>query len=144
MCMAAVIPAAGMLVNGAMSYATGSANNKAAKRDAARMRQMGYIEEAALRREQEYQLGQQQVDLAASGRSTQTGSALDLAFNSRLEGEKSALLKRSGSIMRSDARINEGRMAKFQGTASLIGSGFSAAGSLLQEASRRNQMPALG
>lgn len=142
--VAAVLMAGATIGKGVMDYQAGSFNNKVAQQDAQRMRQLGAVEEAALRREQDYQLGQQQVDLAASGRSTQSGSALELAFRSKLEGEHNALLKRTGTIMRSDARINEGKMAKFQGTQSLIGSGFSAANQLLQEAAEAYKMPALG
>ena len=141
--LAMAIPAAGMLVNGVMGMMTGNANAKQSQAEAQRIRQMGAVEEAALRRSQDYDLGQQQVDMAASGRSGSSGTALELAFRSKLEAEQEALLKRSGTIMQSDRAINEGRMAKAQGVQGMIGSVFSAAGSLLKSANEQAQMRAL-
>ena len=115
MCVVPMLMAGLTLAKGVMDYQTGKANQKMANAEAERIRAMGAVEEAALRRQQDYQLGQQKVDLASSGRSGGTGAALQLAFQSRLEGERTALARRDGHIMQQDQRINEGRVMRAQG-----------------------------
>lgn len=138
----AAIGAIGALVQGFTSMQAANYNAAAAQAEAKRIRQLGAVQEASDRRGMDYQLGQQQVDLAAAGRSGATGSALELAFHSRREGELDVMAKRAGYTMRSDSKENEATLHRYEGVSSLIGSGFSAAGKLLGGATK--QIPALG
>ena len=144
MCFVPMLMAGLTVAKGVMDYSVAKSNQKMANAEAERIRDMGTVEEAALRRQQDYQLGQQKVDLASIGRSGGTGTALQIAFQSRLEGERTALARRDGHIMQRDQRINEGRMMRAQGAASMFGSFGSAAGMLLNSAAQNMTMPALG
>ncbi len=132
----------GTLVQGFTSMQAANYNAAAAEQEAKRIRALGSVQEASDRRAMDYTLGQQQVDFAAAGRSGGTGSALELAFHSRREGELDVLAKRDGYTMRADSKDNEATLHRYEGTSALIGSAFSAAGTLLKSPSF--QIPALG
>lgn len=136
--------AGAQLASGGMSYLSGRTNRKLAERDAATIRALGAVEEAALRRQQDFEMGQQQVDIAANGRSISAPSALQLAFQSRLEAERKVAGLQTETSLRATRRVNEGRIEQFNGTMSFLGQGLSAASTLLKSVNERNRIPALG
>jgi hypothetical protein len=143
MCMAiaGVLGAAASVAQGVMGMQQAKYNAALARQEATRIRTMGALEEGAIRRRNDLTLGQQAVDIAASGRALGAGSSLDLAFYSRLEGERDALYARAGYQMRSEAKDSEARLYKMQGAAGLFGSALSAGGQLLGAV---RPIPALG
>lgn len=131
MCMAA-FAAIGSLVQGVMSMSAASYNAKMAEIEAKRIRQLGAIEEAQVRNRNDFAMGQQLVDFAASGRVAGTGSALAVAFDSRRHAEVDAMFTRANMQMKAEAKENEATLHRMQGFQSLVGAAFSAGGQLLQ------------
>jgi hypothetical protein len=137
----AAIGAAGSLAQGKMAKQTADYNAAAAKQEGQRIRELGAVQEASDRRATEYQLGQQIADFAAAGRSPSTGTALELAYRSKLESELAHLSTRAGYQMRSEGKTAEAGLYKLQGRHALIGASFSAAGRILNGIP---SLPALG
>jgi len=133
MCMMAFGLVAG-LAQGVMGMAAANANAKMAKQEALRIRQLGSLEEAQQRKRQDWELGQQKVDIAAAGRSMSTGTPLQLAFEAKRNAEVDAAFTRDGYTMRSDAKKIEAANYKNQGLQGMFGSVLSAAGQFLNSA----------
>lgn len=144
MCVAAIGLMAGLastIVQGVTESNSANYNAEMAKRESERVRQLGAVEEAAQRRQHDFSMGQQIVDMAAAGRSTGDGTALELAYQSKMESELQLLGIRAGYQMKAENKDAERGLYKLQGKQALIGAGFGAASRILNSPSFH---PALG
>ncbi len=141
MCGVPQLLIAGLTVaQGAMQMQASNYNASLAKAEAKRIGQFGVLEENAVRRRNDTILGQQIVDMAASGDDPTTGTNLDVAFYSAREAEMEALLTRADYQMKREGKINEARQSKMEGKQALASSFMSAGTYLLKE---QQKIPAL-
>ncbi len=100
-----------------LSVAGGVAANKAAKRDAARLREIGAAEAEDKRRATRKLIARQQVAFAGAGVDPQVGSPLDVLGDTVAESELAALRVQHARESQALGVRQQGRLALFQGAA---------------------------
>jgi hypothetical protein len=149
-----VVSAAGSVYGGLQANAQGKYESKLAKRNAAaeveaerEERRLGEDEARKYYRELSHAKGQNIAAMAANGVDVNFGSAERLQQDTEMLGDEDVTAiyrnteqRRKGRLINAANFVEEAKAAKSRGKAALVGSMFSAAGSLMSGASQASKL----
>lgn len=132
--LSAGVSAVGSIVGGVQQRRVAAANAQAARAEAAREARLGALRESQVRREYRQRAGLQRAQLAASGVTLDSLTALDLGQDLGEQGFLDAQSARLDSAARRTGLRNEARLAETEGRSAMLRGATGAAGAVLTAA----------